>query len=54
MPLHKDTILNAVQSALAQQGISTQNGQLSAAIASAIYSVLTSREFERYIKEIVK
>lgn len=58
MPLHKDSVLSAVKNGLKSENFDSvaelSKADFERVISQAIYSVITSREFERVIKEIVK
>ena len=54
MPLHKDFIRKAVNDAVKKHGSSVQPEELEKILTAAIYDIFNSRDFENYIKEIVK
>lgn len=54
MPLHKDFIRKAVNDAVKKHGASVQPEELEKILTAAIYGIFNSRDFENYIKEIVK
>ena len=54
MPLHKDFIRKAVNDAVKKHWSSVPEEEIEKILASAIYSIFNSRDFENYIKEIVK
>lgn len=54
MPLHKGFIRKAVNDAVKKHGSSVPEEEIEKILASAIYSIFNSRDFENYIKEIVK
>lgn len=54
MPLHKDFIRNAVKKSLSDNGFSENADISEKIIVDAVYNVLNSRDFERYIAEIIK
>ncbi len=54
MPLHKDFIKKAVKEAVKKHGSSVQPEELEKILTAAIYDIFNSRDFENFIKEIVK
>ena len=58
MSLHKNDILSAVKHALKSENFDSvaelSKSDFEKMISQAIYSVITSRDFERGIKEIVR
>ena len=54
MPLHKDFIRKAVNDAVKKHWSSVPEEEIEKILVSAIYNIFNSRDFENYIKEIVK
>ena len=54
MPLHKDFIKKAVKESIKKHGSSVQPEELEKILTAAIYDIFNSRDFENFIKEIVK
>lgn len=54
MPLHKDFIRKSVKDAIKKHGASVQPEELEMILTAAIYDIFNSRDFENYIKELVK
>lgn len=54
MPIYKDVIKKSVSKAVQSCGVSIPKEELTEIITAALYDVLSSREFERYIAELSK
>jgi hypothetical protein len=54
MSLHHDFITRAVSSAADKYGKSSVSEETVKVLSAAIYDILHSRDFERYIKELSK
>ncbi|MEY8517232.1 hypothetical protein AALC25_09940 [Lachnospiraceae bacterium 29-84] len=54
MPLHKDFIKKAMKESIKKHRSSVQPEELEKILTAAIYDIFNSRDFENYIKEIVK
>lgn len=54
MPLHKDFITKTVKEAVKKHNVSVPPEELEKVLSSAIYKVLDSSDFKRYVKELVK
>lgn len=54
MPFHKDTVKASVAKAVKKYGASLPEEELVQIVSAALYDVLSSRDFERYVKEIAK
>lgn len=54
MPLHKDFIKKTVKEAVEKHNVSAPPEELEKVLSSAIYNILNSTDFKRYVKELVK
>ena len=54
MPLHKDFIRKAVKESVKKHVSNVQPEELEKILTAAIYDIFNSRDFENFIKEIVK
>lgn len=54
MPLHKDFITNAVKESVKKHNVSSPPEELEKVLSSAIYKILNSSDFKRYVKELLK
>ena len=52
MPIYKDAIKTSVAKAVKKYGSSVPEEELVQIITAALYDVLSSTEFERYVKEL--
>ena len=52
MPIYKDAIKKSVAKAVKKYGSSVPEEELVQIITAALYDVLSSTEFERYVKEL--
>nr|WP_315101390.1 hypothetical protein [uncultured Catonella sp.] len=54
MPIYKDVIKKSVTKAVKKYGSTVPEDELVQIISTALYDVLSSTEFERYVKELSK
>jgi hypothetical protein len=54
MPLHKDFIKRSVKEAVKTHNVSVPPEELEKVLSSAIYNILNSSDFKRYVKELLK
>lgn len=54
MPIYKDAIKKSVARAVDTYGSSVPKEELVPILTAALYDVLSSTEFERYVKELAK
>lgn len=54
MSLHKDFITKAVKEAVKKHSVSMPPEELEKVLSSAIYKILDSSDFKRYVKELLK
>lgn len=54
MPIYKNSIKASVSKAVKKYGSTVPKDELVQIISTALYDVLSSTEFERYVKELSK